>query len=145
MEREGARAPLYLQHIVLPRKVKNRYCVVEIYRKSFSPCVRKSFYINTTRHPLNFRRGCGTVSQEKGSQQYNDICWGETRKSFSLDLCKNKYTLPRGKDDTFLCFALGIENGMYYSPSDSPTLRNAQKSRKNLSRVSIKVLFFIFF
>ena len=75
MEREGARAPLYLQHIVLPRKVKNRYCVVEIYIKSFSPCVRKSFYINTTRRSLlsagnmvqpRRKRGANGTSQPLG-------------------------------------------------------------------------------
>ena len=43
---------------------------MEIYRKSFSPCVRKSFYINTTVCPFIFRRECGTASQEEGSQRH---------------------------------------------------------------------------
>lgn len=63
---ERCRAPLCPQRATLPRKIKGTLRAVEIYRKSFSPCVRKSFYINTTVCPFIFRRECGTDLAGRG-------------------------------------------------------------------------------
>ena len=67
---------------------------------------------------------------------------GEKRRGVSHSACEKVNTPCReAKKVHQIYFALGIENGMYNSPSESPTLRNAQKSRKNQSRVIAKAIF----
>ena len=64
---------------------------------------------------------------------------GEKRRGVSHSACE-KVNIPcrEAKNVHQIYFALGIENGMYNSPSESPTLRNAQKSRKKSKQSNSK-------
>lgn len=69
------------------------------------------------------------LSRRKRGANNITVFVGEKRGGVSHSACdKVNTTRRKAKKVHHIYFALGIENGMFYSPSDSPTLRNAQKS-----------------
>ena len=82
------------------RKIKGTLRAVEIYKKSFSPCVRKSFFINTTVCPFIFRRECGTALGKRGSRQHFGTVGGASPRRCTPRPVKKKHTLPKGKEES---------------------------------------------